>query len=125
MDSNNKQKLRDYYVSVNKFDHRVLGVTVLKDLIKSEALGINKHFKKVDPDSIKKKEYNMDDLSSLEEESATSEEVTGQEFSDDSDKEHKVRRPKENPYLVKVSDVIKKGIKHPYHKTSETIINNT
>lgn len=123
MDSNNKQKLRDYYVSVNKYDHRVLGVNCLPDLVRSEALGINKYFKREDPDDGKAKEFNMEDLSALEEESATSEEVTDQEFFDSDKDKPKVKWPKENPYLVKVSDSIKKSTYHPYHKTSNEIIN--
>lgn len=78
----------------------MLAVNVLPDLVKSEALEINKYHKRDDPHEQRVREYNEDDLSSLEEELATSEEVTGQESSDCNEIKPKVKRPKENPYLV-------------------------
>ena len=65
--------MRDYYVSVNKYDHKVLAVKVLPDLIKSEALEVNKYGKLTPLAAIKSNEYNLDDVSSLEEESAEEE----------------------------------------------------
>ena len=58
LDANNKQKLRDYYVSVNKYDHKILAVKVLPEIIKSKALEVNKYEKLESLAPIKSNEYN-------------------------------------------------------------------
>ena len=54
----------------------MLGVKLKPKFTKSDALEINKYFKRDDPDAVKYADFNSDDLSALEEESLAPYEVT-------------------------------------------------